>query len=95
MELYTYLCIRAGANINFVAVVSEKISFAAGSEGETRCHNISIIESDECNAAVKSELSFTSHLRSTANYVVLDTSHVEVIIDDRNSTECGKINTYL
>ena len=83
------LSIHAVAGINFVPVVGEKLTFTDGTEGETLCHNISIIKSDECSAAVRGELVFTSLLLTSDEYIVLDTPLAEIIIDDRNDTECG------
>jgi len=77
------------AGKNFVPVMGEKLTFTDGTEGETLCHNISIINSDECHAAVRSELVFTSRLLTSDEYVVLDTPLAKVIIDDQNDTECG------
>ena len=75
---------------NYVAVTGEELLFPTGVKGETLCHNISIIKSDECSAAAGRELSFTSQLTSVAFNLILDASHVVVVIDDHNETECGE-----
>ena len=78
------------SDANYIAVTGEKLLFPTGVEGETLCHNISIIKSDECSAAAGSELHFTSRLTSTAFNVMLDPSYAVVVINDCNETECGE-----
>jgi len=78
------------SDANYIAVTGEELLFPTGVEGETLCHNISIIKSDDCSAAAGSELNFTSRLTSTAFNLILDPLQVAVVIDDYNETECGE-----